>query len=62
MAVDLEESNELEQADLTPDATSQKGMLLKVLSSSPPVRIEPGSRTTVNRPTYAGWSELGGNE
>ena len=62
MAVDLEESNELEQADLTPDATSQKGMLLKVLSSSPPVRIEPGSRTTVNRPTYAGWSELSGNE
>ena len=56
--VDLEESNELEQADLTPDAALQKGMLLKVLSSSPPAPTEPGSRTTIDRPLYPEWPKL----
>ena len=56
--VDLEESNELEQADLTPEAALQKGMLLKVLSSSPPAPTEPGSRTTIDRPLYSEWPKL----
>ncbi|MBT6920588.1 MAG: arylsulfatase A, partial [Planctomycetaceae bacterium] len=52
---DLEESNDLNESSLSKGASLEKKMLTTVLGKAPPAPTEPGSRTTVNRPTYADW-------
>jgi hypothetical protein len=52
---DLDESNDLNRASLSGSATVAKKMLTDVLGKAPPAPTEPGSRTTVNRPTYTDW-------
>ncbi|MBT7727459.1 MAG: sulfatase-like hydrolase/transferase [Planctomycetaceae bacterium] len=52
---DLEESNDLNESSLSKGASLAKKMLTTVLGKAPPTPTEPGSRTTVNRPTYADW-------
>ena len=52
---DLDESNDLNRATLSGSATVAKKMLTDVLGKAPPAPTEPGSRTTVNRPTYTEW-------
>ena len=55
---DLEELNNLESGNLSVGAAKAKQKLTAALNQAPPAPTEPGSRTTVNRPTYADWPAL----
>ena len=55
---DLEESNNLHSDSLSGSAAKAKKMLTRVLNQAPPAPTEPGSRTTVDRPTYADWPRI----
>ena len=55
---DLEESNNLDLGNLSDGAAKVKQLLTETLNQAPPAPTEPGSRTTVNRPTYADWPVL----
>ena len=55
---DLEESNNLHSDSLSGSAAKAKQMLTRVLNQAPPAPTEPGSRTTVDRPTYADWPRI----
>ena len=55
---DLEESNNLDLGNLSDGAAKAKQMLTEALNQAPPAPTEPGSRTTVDRPTYADWPRI----
>jgi len=55
---DLKESNSLDSGNLSVGAAKAKQMLTGVLNRAPPAPTEPGSRTTVDRPTYADWPRI----
>ena len=55
---DLEESNGLHSGNSGVGAAKAKQMLTSVLNQAPPAPTEPGSRTTVDRPTYADWPRI----
>ena len=55
---DLEESNDLHSGNLSVGAAKAKQMLTGALNQAPPAPTEPGSRTTVDRPTHADWPTL----
>ncbi len=56
---DLEESSDLNLINyLDQSGNEAEKLLSQVLSKAPPAPTEPGSRTTVERPTYADWPLL----
>jgi arylsulfatase A len=56
---DIEESSDLNLINyLDQSGNEAERLLSEVLSKAPPAPTEPGSRTTVERPTYADWPLL----